>query len=169
MVAVDVWGDHPPQHAGAIYSEADAVAETDYSGWYDNPTASPEQLAALMHARLAAMERTFAGKVLVISEFGAESNRLNAPGRAGSYAYQAHLLAAHIAIYEADPKLTAMLVWVLRDYPLTPSFQGGSIHGVLPRLKLIEGLNQKGLFTYGGQAKSAVGAVARLFDALPKA
>jgi hypothetical protein len=168
MVAVDVWGDHPPQHAGAIYSEADAVAETDYSGWYDNPTDSPEQLAAKMRARLAAMERTFAGKVLVISEFGAESNRLNAPGRAGSYAYQAHLLAAHIAIYEADPKLTAMLVWVLRDYPLTPSFQGGSIHGVLPRLKLIEGLNQKGLFTYGGQAKSAVGAVARLFDALPK-
>ncbi len=168
MVAVDVWGDHPPAHAGALYAEADAVAETDYSGWYDAPLDSPAQLAAQMRARLAAMARTFAGKVLVISEFGAESNTLNPPGSPGSYAFQAHLLAEHIAIYAADPRLTAMLVWVLRDYPLTPTFQGGSIHHVLPQLKLIEGLNQKGLFTYAGAPKPAVATVARLFKALPQ-
>jgi hypothetical protein len=168
MVAVDVWGDHPPQHAGALYSQADAVAETDYSGWYDSPHDTTTQLAAEMRARLAAMERTFAGKVLVISEFGAESNTLNPPGSPGSYSFQARLLAAHIAVYAADPKLTAMLVWVLRDYPLTPTFSGGSIHSALPQLKLIEGLNQKGLFTYGGQAKPAAVTVARLFKALPQ-
>ena len=100
------------------------------------------------------MERTFAGKVLVISEFGAESNALNPPGSAGSYAFQARLLAEHIAVYAADPQLSAMLVWVLRDYPLTPTFQGGSIHNVLPKLRLIEGLNQKGLFTYDGQRQA---------------
>ncbi len=164
MVAVDVWGDHPPQHAGSLYAEVDAVAETDYSGWYDSPQNTPAQLRAQMRTRLAAMERTFAGKVIVISEFGAESNTLNPPGSAGSYAFQSRLLAAHIAVYAADPKLTAMFVWVLRDYPLTPSFTGGSIHRVLPRVKLIEGLNQKGLFTYAGQAKPAVQTVARLFD-----
>ncbi|MGP0103104.1 MAG: glycoside hydrolase family 2 TIM barrel-domain containing protein [Solirubrobacteraceae bacterium] len=168
MVAVDVWGDHPPEQAGALYSEVDAVAETDYSGWYDYPHDSPAQLAAKMRARLAAMQRTFSGKVLVISEFGAESNGLNPPGSPGSYAYQAKLLAAHIAVYEADPHLTAMLIWVLRDYPLNPTFDGGSIHGVLPQLKLIEGLNQKGLFTYAGQPKpGVVSTVARLFKALP--
>ena len=90
---------------GALYSEADAVAETDYTGWYDNPRDSPAQLAAKMRSRLAAMQRTFAGKVLVISEFGAESNALNPPGSPGSYAYQAQLLAEHIAVYEADPQL----------------------------------------------------------------
>jgi Glycosyl hydrolases family 2, TIM barrel domain len=167
MVAVDVWGDHPPQSPGPLYAEVDAVAETDYSGWYDSPRDSSARLAEAMRRRLSRMERTFAGKVLVISEFGAESNRLNAPGSPGSYAYQARLLAAHIAVYAADPRLTAMFVWVLSDYPLTPSFEGGSIHGVLPHLRLIEGVNQKGLFTYGGQAKSAVGVVARLFKALP--
>ena len=121
-----------------------------------------------MRARLAAMERTFAGKVLVISEFGAESNGLNPPGSPGSYAYQAKLLAEHIHVYEADPRLTAMMVWVLRDYPLTPTFDGGSIHEVLPHLKLIEGLNQKGLFTYAGQPKPGGRAtVARLYAALP--
>jgi hypothetical protein len=169
MVAVDVWGDHPPTHAGALYSEADAIAETDYSGWYDYPQDDAAQLAQKMGARLKAMERTFAGKVLVISEFGAESNALNPPGSPGSYSYQAKLLAEHIAVYEADPHLTAMMLWVLRDYPLTPFFKGGSIHEVLPKLKLIEGLNQKGLFTYGGQAKpGVVSTVARLFKALPQ-
>jgi hypothetical protein len=169
MVAVDVWGDHPPTHAGALYSEADAIAETDYSGWYDYPQDSPAQLAAKMRARLKSMEKTFAGKVLVVSEFGAESNGLNPPGAPGSYGYQAKLLAEHIAVYEADPHLSAMMLWVLRDYPLTPFFDGGSITGVLPHLKLIEGLNQKGLFTYSGQAKpGVVSTVARLYAALPR-
>jgi beta-galactosidase/beta-glucuronidase len=169
MVAVDVWGDHPPTHAGALYSAVDAVAETDYSGWYDYPHDTPAQLAAKMRARLTGMQRTFSGKVLVISEFGAESNGLNPPGSPGSYAYQARLLAEHIAVYEADPRLSAMMIWVLRDYPLNPTFEGGTIHQVLPHLKLIEGLNQKGLFTYGGQAKpDVVATVTRLFKALPR-
>ncbi len=169
MVAVDVWGDHPPTHAGPLYSEVNAVAETDYSGWYDYPHDSAAQTEAKMRARLRAMEETFPGKVLVVSEFGAESNALNPPGSPGSYAYQAKLLAEHIAVYAADPHLTAMMVWVLRDYPLTPTFEGGSIKSVLPKLKLIEGLNQKGLFTYGGRAKPGVlSTVAQLYKALPK-
>jgi hypothetical protein len=166
MVAVDVWGDHPPAHAGSLYAEADAIAETDYSGWYDYPSDTRAQLASQMRARLSAMQRTFAGKVLVVSEFGAESNTLNPAGSPGSYGFQSRLLASHIGVYAADPKLSAMFVWVLRDYPLTPTFEGGSIHGVLPHVKLIEGLNQKGLFTYGGKAKPAVTTVRRLFDAI---
>jgi Glycosyl hydrolases family 2, TIM barrel domain/Glycosyl hydrolases family 2 len=168
MVSVDVWGDHPPVHAGLLYRNVDAVAETDYTGWYDQPTDSPAQQEASMRARLAAQERTFAGKVLIVSEFGAESNTLNAPGAPGSYSFQSALLARHIAVYAADPKLSGMLVWDLRDYPLVPSFEGGSIHYRLPSVKLIEGINQKGLFTYSGSAKPAVGAVARLFKPLPK-
>jgi Glycosyl hydrolases family 2, TIM barrel domain/Glycosyl hydrolases family 2 len=167
MVAVDVWGDHPPVHAGGLYRGVDAVAETDYTGWYDSPQFSDAQQRAAMRARLRAQERTFAGKVLLISEFGAESNTLNPSGAPGSYSFQASLLARHIAVYAADPKLSGMLVWDLRDYPLVPSFEGGSIHFKLPSLRLIEGINQKGLFTYGGGAKPAVSTVARLFRALP--
>ncbi len=48
MVAVDVWGDHPPAHPGGLYSGVDAVAETDYSGWYDNPHNSPSGVSAEM-------------------------------------------------------------------------------------------------------------------------
>ena len=167
MVAVDVWGDHPPARAGSLYASVDAIAETDYTGWYDHPSSSPARQSAEMRARLAAMERTFAGRVLLISEFGAESNALNPSGSPGSYSFQSRLLARHIAVYERDPKLSGMLIWVLRDYPLEPMFEGGSIHSVLPHLRLIEGLNQKGLFTYGEVAKPAVPLVARLFRALP--
>jgi hypothetical protein len=167
MVAVDVWGDHPPVHAGALYSGVDAIAETDYTGWYDNPQDSAAQQEASMRARLRAQERTFAGKVLLISEFGGESNTLNRPGTPGSYSFQSSLLARHIRVYAADPKLSGMLVWDLRDYPLVPQFYGGSIVFKLPSLKLIEGINQKGLFTYGESAKPAAGVVARLFRKLP--
>jgi Glycosyl hydrolases family 2, TIM barrel domain/Glycosyl hydrolases family 2 len=168
MVAVDVWGDHPPVRAGALYRGVDAVAETDYTGWYDSPQDSDAQQRAAMRARLRAQERTFAGKVLLISEFGAESNTLNPGGAPGSYSFQSALLARHIAVYAADAKLSGMLVWNLRDYPLVPAFQGGSIHFKLPRLRLVEGINQKGLFTYGTAAKPAVFTVARLFKRLPR-
>jgi Glycosyl hydrolases family 2, TIM barrel domain/Glycosyl hydrolases family 2 len=167
MVAVDVWGDDPPASTGALYRGVDAVAETDYTGWYDSPQAAPAQQIALMRSRLSAMRRIFAGKVLVISEFGAESNTLNRPAQPGGYGFQASLLARHIAVYAADPGLSGMLIWLLRDYPVIPAFEGGAIHSSLPRLRLIEGINQKGLFTYGGAAKPAVGVVARLFRALP--
>jgi hypothetical protein len=167
LVAVDVWGDHPPQSAGALYAGVDAVGETDYSGWYDSPQDSAAQLQAQMRSRLAAMERTFAGKVLLVSEFGAEANGLNASSQPGGYGYQANLLAAHIRVYAADRRLTGMLVWLLRDYPLHPLFEGGSIHNKLPHVRLVEGLNGKGLFSYGGGAKPAVAAVRRLFAALP--
>jgi beta-galactosidase/beta-glucuronidase len=166
-VAVDVWGDHPPHTAGALYAGVDAVAETDYSGWYDYPSDTPAQLAAAMRARLSAMEQTFAGRILLVSEFGAESNGLNPTASPGGYDYQARLLAEHIAVYAPDRKLSGMLIWVLRDYPLTPTFQGGSIHGVLPHLRLIEGLNQKGLFRRDGSAKPAVARIARLFAGMP--
>ena len=113
------------------------------------------------------MQRTFPDKVLVISEFGAEANTLNPQGAPGSYAYQSALLARHIAVYSGDPQLSGMFIWDLRDYPLIPAFQGGSIHFKLPHLRLIEGLIQKGLYTYAGAAKPAVNTVARLFKALP--
>jgi beta-galactosidase/beta-glucuronidase len=168
MVAVDVWGDHPPVHAGTLYRGVDAVAETDYTGWYDVPQDTSAQQQAAMRSRLATMERTFAGKVLIISEFGAESNTLNPAAYPGSYSFQSQLLARHIVVYSADPKLSGMLIWDLRDYPLVPTFEGGSIHFKLPAVRLIEGINQKGLFTYSGSPKPAVSVVARLFKALPE-
>jgi hypothetical protein len=168
MVAVDVWGEHPPRHgAGHLYSDVDAVSETDYSGWYEGLHDKPAKLRKLIDSRLAAMNATFAGKVQLISEFGAEGNALNRPDRPGSYAFQTRLLTQHIHLYEADPALSGMLVWVLRDFALNPTYYGGSVLTEDRHIKLIEGILGKGLFDYAGHPKPVEHAVARLFKALP--
>jgi len=168
MVAVDVWGEHPPRHgAGHLYSDVDAVSETDYSGWYEGLHDKPAKLRKLIDGRLAAMNATFTGKVQLISEFGAEGTPLDKPGRPGSYAFQKRVLTQHIRLYEANPSLSGMLVWVLRDFALNPTYYGGSVLAEDRHIKLIEGILGKGLFTYAGQPKPAEHAVARLFKALP--
>jgi len=168
MVAVDVWGEHPPRHgAGHLYGDVDAVSETDYSGWYEGLHDKPAKLRKLIDGRLAAMNATFAGKVQIISEFGAEGTPLEKPGRPGSYSFQTRLLTQHIRLYEANPALSGMLVWVLRDFALNPTYYGGSVLAEDPHIKLIEGILGKGLFDYAGHPKPAEHAVARLFKALP--
>ncbi len=123
MVAVDVWGEHPPHpgRAPRCTRDVDAVSETDYSGWYEGLRDKPAQLRQLIRERLAAMNATFAGKVQLISEFGAEATALDKPE-------PPRLLRLPIAparpstsdLYEADPRLSGMLVWVLRDFALDP-------------------------------------------------
>jgi Glycosyl hydrolases family 2, TIM barrel domain/Glycosyl hydrolases family 2 len=167
MVAVDVWGVHPPRVAGAVFANVDAVSETDYSGWYEGARERPKQVKRMIREREEAMNRTFAGKVQIISEFGAEANALNRPKRPGGYAFQANVLTEHITTYEADPDLSGMLVWVLRDFAAVPTYNGGSVRRELPHMKLIEGINGKGLFDRGGRPKPAAAVVAKLFKALP--
>ncbi|HXB63644.1 MAG TPA: glycoside hydrolase family 2 TIM barrel-domain containing protein [Solirubrobacteraceae bacterium] len=169
MVAADVWGEHPPHpgHVAAFYNDVDAVSETDYSGWYEGLRDKPAKLHKLIATRLAAMSATFPGKVQIISEFGGEGNALNKPGQPGSYAFQTRLLTQHIRLYEADPALSGMLVWVLRDFALNPRYYGGSVLAEDKHIKLIEGILGKGLFDYAGQPKPAERAVARLYKELP--
>ena len=169
MVAVDVWGEHPPHpgHVAPLYNDVDAVSETDYSGWYEGLRDKPAKLRALIERRLSAMNAAFPGKVQIISEFGAEGTPLDKPGRPGSYSFQTHLLTQHIHLYETDPALSGMLVWVLRDFALNPRYYGGSVLAEDKHIKLVEGILGKGLFDYAGQPKPAERAVARLFKALP--
>jgi hypothetical protein len=161
--AVDVWGTHLPAVAGPMYSHVDAIGATNYEGWYQDTLAPPATVQAGIDAWLARLRQTFPGKVLVVSEFGAEANRLNAPGTPGSESFQASLLTRHIRAYEATPWLDGALVWNLQDFALAPSFAGGSIRHQAPGIRLVRGINQKGLFTYDGSPKPSVAAVRRAF------
>jgi beta-galactosidase/beta-glucuronidase len=163
--AIDVWGTHMPAVAGPMYRHIDAVGATNYEGWYDDTLASPDVIRAKIGAWLAELRATFPGKVLIVSEFGAEANKLNALGTPGSESFQARLLTEHIGIYDATPWLAGALVWNLQDFALAPSFAGGSIRHQVPGIRLVRGINQKGLFTYDGQPKPSVAAVRRAFAA----
>jgi hypothetical protein len=154
-----------PDVAGPMYRHIDAVGATNYEGWYDDTLAGSDVIRARIQEWLTKLRATFPGKVLIVSEFGAEANTLNAPGTPGSESFQANLLTEHIGIYQATPWLSGALVWNLQDFALAPSFAGGSIRHEVPDIHLVRGINQKGLFTYGGKPKPSVDAVRRAFAA----
>lgn len=167
LVALDVWGAHPPRgKLGRMYSDIDAIGFTNYVGWYEQPLSPRPVVAALLRERLGLARRVFAGKVLVVTEFGAEANRRNAPQAPGGETFQSRLLALHIRTYRSLPDVSGMLVWNLRDFAVAPSFAGGSIRRSVPAIKLVKGVNQKGLLEYGGRPKPSLGRVRRSFAGL---
>jgi hypothetical protein len=56
------------------------------------------------------------------------------------------------------------LVWNLEDFGVNPQFGGGSIVRKVRGIKLVPGLNQKGLFDSMGVPKPAVKAVTAAFS-----
>ena len=159
MVALDLWGAHPPKRAGAVWRGIDAVGVTNYTGWYSRTRAGARTVERSIRRELAALRRVLPGKVVVVSEFGAEGNGRNAPGTPGGLGFQAARLRTHLGVYRSTPWLSGALVWALRDFAVSPAFAGGSIRKLVPGIELVRGINQKGLFTYGGRPKPAADAV----------
>jgi hypothetical protein len=166
LVALDVWGAHPPKVPGALYADVDAVALTNYVGWYEGVDESKAHIASRLHDTVAGFARLFKGKVLLVSEFGAEANGGNETTAPGGYDYQSWLLNLHIKTYAALPRLSGMLVWNIRDFAVSPDFAGGSISKVVPGIHVERGLNTKGLFDYSGKPKPGAAAVRRAFAPL---
>jgi hypothetical protein len=166
LVAVDLWGAHPPAVPGAIYRDVDAVALTNYVGWYEGGDESRADIAVRLHDTAVGFTRTFKDKVLLVSEFGAEANGSNSLDAPGGYDYQSWLLRRHIKTYSSMSALSGMLVWNLQDFGVAPAFAGGSISSVVPDIHIERGLNTKGLFDYAGRPKPAVAAVRRAFAPL---
>jgi hypothetical protein len=146
-----------------MYRHIDMLGLTNYTGWYDHTYASQALIASVIRSNVAALRRVFPTRAIVVSEFGAEANGMNARWRPGGYGFQARLLATHLRTYASIPSLSGELVWVLSDYAVSPLFLGGSINGIVPNIRLVRGLNQKGLFTYSGRPKPAAAVVAAAF------
>ena len=159
---VDVWGSALPFSSQTLlYRDLDMIGVTMYEGWYQRPGEPAGAIGPNVRRRLAQVHRIFAGRPLVVSEFGAEANTLNRAGSPGSDAFQARVLDRNIRAFRSDRALDGWLVWTLQDFAVIPTFQGGSIRQALPSLRLVRGVNQKGLFTYGGTPKPASFAVVR--------
>jgi hypothetical protein len=164
-VALDIWGAHPPHQTSPIYRHIDMIGWTNYIGWYESTNASADELRREIRTRLAAIRKVFPHKVIAVTEFGAEANGRNPTTSPGGYAFQSHLLDLHLRTYAAIPNLAGALVWNLRDFAVAPTFYGGSIKSQVPNIKLVRGINQKGLFDLRYKAKPAVRVVSGRFAA----
>ncbi|HEY0343839.1 MAG TPA: glycoside hydrolase family 2 TIM barrel-domain containing protein [Solirubrobacteraceae bacterium] len=162
-VAADLWGSRITHFGGPPFTALDAIGMTDYVGWYDDADLGAAAQAAVTQERLARLRGLFRGKPLVITELGAAGSDRSPPAAFGGRRFQADLLARRIRELRRDRALSGTLVWSLRDYALRPDFRGGSVLLRRPDLELRAGLNEKGLYDYGGQPKPALGAVRRAY------
>ena len=62
-----------------------------------------------------------------MTELGAAGSARIADGQFGSLSFQARLLARRIRQLRAEPGVSGVIVWALRDYALRPDFAGGSV------------------------------------------
>ena len=163
LVGLDVWGKHPPKtRAGRMYRNIDVIGDTNYIGWYHLTKYPRKQVNRAIRAHVMHMLKVFPGKAIVVTEFGAEANRQNHTRQPGGFRFQTDLLLRHIRIYSSIPGLSGMLVWNLRDFGVSPEFGGGSIHRQVPNIKLVPGLNQKGLLFYDGREKPSFAQVRKV-------
>lgn len=169
LVGVDLWGKYVPDSDRGLrmYRNLDMVGLTNYDGWYAHNRARGASLRRIIDDTVDEFARAFPDKVLFLTEFGAEGNGLNPPHRAGGYAFQTRLLREHLTVYERDPRIAGMMIWLLRDFAVTPSFRGGSIRREVPDIRLVQGIVNKGLLDYRRRPKPAAGEVGRIFRAWP--
>ena len=160
LVGVDVWGPHRPASAGLLYAHVDVVGVTSYFGWYEDTFARPAAIATALRDRIGAYAKTFPGKLLVLTEFGAEGTPAgeNPPASRGGTGYQASLLGTQLQALKGQP-IGGAFVWLLDDFAINPGFTGGTVNRLDPALQLTRGLNQKGLFDRFGHPKPAVAVV----------
>jgi len=168
LVAVDIWGSHPPRFAGPAFAHLDAVGVTEYVGIAELAGAPRAQQDRRARERLRGLRRVLPGKAIVITEFGANANRRNPRHGPGGLGYQSALLRRRIRLYGARRDVAGMLVWTLRDYAVAAGFSGGSLSGRVAGLRLSGPLSEKGLFRYDGSAKPAVRAVREAFAAVAR-
>ena len=164
-IALDIWGAHPPRKPSRIYRNVDMIGWTNYIGWYESTHASSAQLRREIRTRLGQLRQVFPDKVIAVTEFGAEANAKNGTNDPGGFRFQSELLELHLSTYETIPDLAGALIWNLRDFAVAPSFAGGSISRQVPDIRLVRGVNQKGLFDLADRPKPSVEMVTRRFTA----
>jgi hypothetical protein len=162
-VAADLWGSMLPSSAGPLFAQLDAIGVTDYVGWYEALDRHAAGQQALTDERIAGLRAVFPDKPIVVTELGAGGSARIGGGRFGGLRHQAVLLARRVAALRDERALSGTLIWNLRDYALRPDFRGGSVLDARPGLRLTPGLNEKGLFDFGGRAKPSLSAVRRAF------
>ena len=111
------------------YRDLDVLGVNEYFGWYPSITATPPRPAATLAELgpyLDELHRRNPRLPLMITEFGAEGARPGALTQKGSYEFQSKFVADHLAVHASKPYVNGSIHWALRDFRVTPKWQGGA-------------------------------------------
>jgi beta-glucuronidase len=138
------------------YKPLDVLGLNDYFGWYPGPSAQIFDRTKLP-AYLDAARACYPNKALMITEFGAESNRDGPVEEKGTWAFQQDFVNFHLGVFATKPWLSGAIYWALNEFWVRPGWDGGDPRPNPP-------LHQKGLITYDGVKKPAWADVQRWYS-----
>ena len=144
----------------AQYKPLDVLGLNDYFGWYPGPSAQIFDRTKLP-AYLDAARACYPDKALMITEFGAESNRDGPVEEKGTWAFQQDFINYHLTVYSQKPWLSGAIYWALNEFWVRPGWDGGNPRPTSP-------IHQKGLITYDGVKKPAWADVQRWYTTTPQ-
>jgi beta-glucuronidase len=139
------------------YAPLDLIGLNEYFGWYVGPGG---QIADpfLLGSYLDQMRACYARKALVVTEFGAEANRVGPVEEKGTYAFQSDLIATHLAVFNTKPWLSGALYWALQEFRVRPNWEGGNPHPNSP-------LHEKGVVAFDGTLKPGYSVLQAIYKA----
>jgi len=142
------------------YGALDVLGLNDYFGWYPGPGG---QIAdrTFLSGWLDAQRACYPRQALMVTEFGAEANRVGPAEERGTYAFQEDFVAFHLGVYATKPWLSGAIYFALQEFRVRPGWDGGDPHPQPP-------LHQKGLVSFDGVRKPAFFDVERSFKATPQ-
>src|SRR3954466_10151289 len=142
------------------YGPLDVIGVNDYFGWYPGPGG---QIAdrTLLSDYLDQVHACYPNKAIVVSEFGAEANRVGPVEEKGTYAFQQDFVNFHLGVYAQKPWLSGAIYFALQEFRVRPNWDGNNPRPNPP-------IHEKGLVTFDGVRKPAFGDVQRVYRATPQ-
>jgi beta-glucuronidase len=161
LVAIDRHSRIGEQVYYPAFRTLDAIGVNEYFGWYRAVTGNrPASRSDELGPYLDELHRAYPDKPLMITEFGAESTFNGPDTERGSFGFQARLLHEHLAQLPSRPFVAGALVWILKDFRVTPGWVGGN-----SQARATPPWNNKGLIDQTGALKPAYYLMQRLWRA----
>jgi beta-glucuronidase len=129
------------------YKELDVLGFNNYFGWYPGPNGQifdREKLSGYLDA----VRACYPNQALMVTEFGAESNREGPVEEKGTWGFQQEWINYQMTIMNSKPWLSGAIYWALNEFWVRPGWEGGNPRPQAP-------IHQKGLITYDGVKKPA--------------
>jgi glycosyl hydrolase family 2 len=150
-----------PDPVPAVTSSIDVLGVNDYFGWYNaslipnRPSTNSDLGPFLDH-----LHQIYPGKAMLLTEFGAESNRSGPATVKGTFQFQTAWLQSHLAQAAARPFVNGEIAWLLKDFRVHPTWAGGNPTPNPP-------WNNKGLIDETGSLKPAFFSMQSLWRRTP--